>query len=278
MSAHSELTAGFVAVPGARIAYEIGGAGPAVVLIHAGIADLRMWDEQVAALRPRYRVLRYDCRGFGRTVTEDVPFANRADLIALLDHFGIARAALVGCSRGAAIALDAAIDHPDRVAALVWVCGGVNGHQPPDAIFDPAEIALFESMESAEAAADWERVADLDVRLWVDGPLQPAGRAAHAVRERVRAMALNNYLSVTVFGQPQPMDPPAAQRLHELRAPTLAIVGDLDAASTADAAAFLARAVPSIRISHFPDAAHMPNMEQPERFNALLIECLNEHR
>lgn len=278
MSIYPEYSSGVVEVPGARIAYEIGGDGPAVVLVHAGIADMGMWDEQVAALRPRYRVLRYDCRGFGRTVTEDVPFTNRADLIALLDHHGIARAALVGCSRGAAIALDTAIDHPDRVAALVWVCGGVNGHQPPDAIFDPAEIALFESMEAAEAAADWERVADLDVRLWVDGPLQPAGRAAPEVRERVRAMALNNYLTVTAFGQPQPMDPPAAQRLHELRAPALAIVGDLDPASTADAAAFLTHAVPGIRVAHFPDAAHMPNMEQPERFNALLLEFLKEYR
>lgn len=278
MSTYPESSSGVVEVPGARIAYEIGGDGPAVVLVHAGIADMRMWDEQVAALRPRYRALRYDCRGFGRTVTEDVPFTNRADLIALLDHFGIARAALVGCSRGAAIALDAAIDHPDRVAALVWVCGGVNGHRPPDAIFDPAEIALFESMAAAEAEADWERVADLDVRLWVDGPLQPAGRAAPEVRERVRAMALNNYLTVTAFGQPQPMDPPAAQRLHELRAPALAIVGDLDPASTADAATLLTHAVPGMRVVHFPDAAHMPSMEQPERFNALLLEFLTEHR
>lgn len=269
-----ETLTGFVEAPGARIFYEACGAGPAVVLIHAGIADHRMWDAQVAALSPRHRVVRYDCRGFGRTVTEDVPFANRADLLALLDHLGIGRAALVGCSRGGVIALDAAIDHPDRVAALAWVCGGVSGHQSPDAIFAPEELAFFTAMEAAEAAADWERVADLDVRVWVDGPLQPAGRAAPAVRERVRAMALNSYLTVSVYGQPQPLTPPAAARLGDLRAPTLAIVGDLDVASTADSAALLARAAPGVRVAHFPDAAHMPSMEQPERFNALLLEFL----
>jgi len=79
---------GFLETNGARIYYEVDGHGPAVVLIHAGIANLRMWDDQVTALRDAYRVIRFDTRGFGRTETDAVEFSNRADVAALLDHLG----------------------------------------------------------------------------------------------------------------------------------------------------------------------------------------------
>src|SRR5687767_5999827 len=84
---------------GARIYYQVEGSGEPVVLIHAGVADLRMWDGQVAALRDSYRVIRYDTRGFGRTETDAVEFSNRADIAALLDHLGERSAHVVGFSR-----------------------------------------------------------------------------------------------------------------------------------------------------------------------------------
>lgn len=271
-------TTGYAPVDGGELAYEVAGEGPAVVLIHAGIADMGMWDDQVAALASQFRVVRYDCRGFGRTRSEPVAFSNRQDVVGLLDHLGIARAAVVGCSRGGQIALDLTLEHPARVSGLVWVCGGVGGWEPPDELFHPDEIALWQAMEAAEAAGEHERVAALDVRLWVDGPLQPEGRAASAVRERVYAMALNNYRTHSqLFAAglaPQPLDPPAIGRLGAIAAPVLAIVGDLDPSATAAAAAVLAQSVAHCRVEHFPDCAHLPNMEQPDRFNALLLSFL----
>ena len=85
---------------GARIYYEADGAGDPVVLIHAGVANLRMWDDQVEALRNSYRMIRYDTRGYGRTETDAVEFSNRADIAALLDHLGEASAHVLGLSRG----------------------------------------------------------------------------------------------------------------------------------------------------------------------------------
>ncbi|HUF07067.1 MAG TPA: alpha/beta hydrolase [Candidatus Binatia bacterium] len=117
---------------GGRIAYDVEGAGEAVVLIHAGVADRRMWDDQVAALRDAYRVIRYDTRGFGETETDAVPFSNRADLAALLDHLGERSAHLVGLSRAGSIALDFSIEFPDRVRSLVVAAGGVSGYDPGD--------------------------------------------------------------------------------------------------------------------------------------------------
>jgi 3-oxoadipate enol-lactonase len=268
---------GFCPVPDGELYYEVVGNGPAVVFVHAGIADLRMWDDQVAALADRATVIRYDCRGFGRSRTAAVPYSNRADLIALLDQLGVSQATLVGCSRGGMIALDTAIEFPTRVRALGWVCSGISGWEPANAddLFHPDELALEAAMEAAEEAGDWERVAELDVRLWVDGPLQPAGRADPAVRAKVYTMTLNNYTTAAVAGAtPQPLDPPAARRLDELTIPVLAIVGDLDSAYTAAAAEMLAQHIPNVRIEHFADCAHLPNMEQPERVNALLREFL----
>lgn len=271
-------TTGYAPVQGGELYYEAAGDGPAVLLFHAGIADLTMWDAQVAALAPSYRVVRFDCRGFGRSRTAPVPFSNRQDAIDLLDHLGIGQAALVGCSRGGEIALDLALERPERVRGLVWVCSGVGGWGPPDAIFHPDEIALWEAMEAAEAAGDHERVAALDVRLWVDGPLQPEGRADAAVRQQVYAMALNNYRAhAHLFGEglaPQPLDPPAHGRLGELRAPVLAIVGELDASATAAAAEVLAAGAPACRVERLADCAHLPNLERPERFNELLLGFL----
>jgi len=269
VTAQAHNDEGFCEVAGGSLYYQTAGSGPAVVLIHAGIADQRMWDEQVPALAERYRVVRFDCRGFGRTRSEPGPCSNRADVAALLDHLEIGRAALVGCSRGGMIALDFALERPERAAALVWVCSGVGGWEPPDELFTPEEHALFTAMEQAEAARDHARVAELDVRLWVDGPRAPEGRAAAEVRRKVYEMALNNYTTAMVEGlEPQPLDPPAAGRLTKLILPVLAIVGDLDSAYTAAAANAMALGAPNVRILHYPDCAHLPNMEQPERFNA----------
>jgi len=119
---------GTIDVPGARLYYEVAGSGPAVVLIHAGVANLRMWDAQVEALAPRYRVIRYDTRGFGRTANEDVEFSNRDDLRAVLEHVGVPRATVLGISRGGHIAIDFTLDSPDRVEALN---GGLRIESPP---------------------------------------------------------------------------------------------------------------------------------------------------
>uniref|UniRef100_UPI00351F7807 alpha/beta fold hydrolase n=1 Tax=Microcella sp. TaxID=1913979 RepID=UPI00351F7807 len=145
-----------------------------------------MWDDQVPALADRYTVVRFDLRGFGRTRAQPGPYSNCQDLADLLDHLGIDRAVVVGCSMGGMIALDFVLERPERAAALVWVCSGVGGVEPPDEIVDPREIALFEESQAAEESGDWERAAALDVRIWVDGPLQPEGRSGGGAVARPR--------------------------------------------------------------------------------------------
>jgi pimeloyl-ACP methyl ester carboxylesterase len=264
---------GFLETNGARIHYEVEGRGEPVVLIHAGVANLRMWDAQVRALRDGYRVIRHDTRGYGRTETAAVEFSNRADVAALLDHLGEASAHVVGLSRGGSIALDFAIEHPDRVRSLTVVAGGISGYESPD----EAPPETFEEPEKLWEAKDWDGLAEWETRYWADGPGQPEDRVPE-VRALVRGWVLDTYRAEKEEGQPQPLDPPAAGRLGELRVPLLVMLGTYDDPGTQESMRHLAATVPGARLEVFEGVAHMVNLEQPDRFNHVLRAFLDEAR
>ena len=264
----------FIDVPGGRLCVVEEGDGPPVVLVHAGIVDLRAWDAFVPHLVVGgFRVVRYDTRGWGRSTTAEVDFSNRADLVAVLDACGIGRAALVGNSRGGQIAFDTAIEFPDRVIAVVGVCaglGGFEGHPTAE------EIALFEEMDRLESAdaADPDAIAEIDVRVWVDGPGQPPDRVDPAIREAVWAMDRPLYEAGRVVGRPIPLDPPAAERLPDLHCPVLAVAGLLDVSDVAETAQHVEAHAPNARAVLLPDVAHMIGMERPAELAGLVIEFL----
>jgi pimeloyl-ACP methyl ester carboxylesterase len=264
----------FVEVPGCRLLVMDDGDGPPILLLHAGIADHRAWDAMVGPLTAAgYRAIRYDLRSFGRSTTEDVEFSNRADAVAILDTLGIERVALVGNSRGGVIALDTAIEYPDRVVALISVAGGIGGFETSST---PEEEALFEEMERLESAdpPDPDAVADFDVRFWVDGPGQPADRVPAAIRDAVREMDKPQWAPGHVDGRPITLEPRAAERLADLHCPVLAIAGGLDASESAQVARHLEANAPNARAMILPDVAHMIGMEIPDDLSRLIVEFL----
>jgi 3-oxoadipate enol-lactonase len=268
------MTTSSIPVPGATLFAVEEGSGPPIVLLHAGIADLRAWDALVSYLTGAgYRVIRYDQRGFGRTVTEDVVFSNRADCIAVLDALGIGQAVLVGNSRGGQIAIDTAIEFPDRIAALVGVGTGPGGFEGDPT---PREIEITDEGDALESAdvLDADAIADFDVRLWVDGVDQPADRVPSEIREAVREMDRPQYLPDVVGGQPIPLDPVANDRLADLRCPVLAVAGSLDLSHMTQSAHRLESAAPNARALIWDDVAHMIGMEQPERLANAIVEFL----
>src|SRR5687767_6330491 len=123
-----------IPVDGGEVWAEDSGADlPALVLLHSGVGDSRQWDPLLPLLSPRYRTIRYDVRGYGRSARPAVRFTMLGDLAAVLDHLGLDRVGLVGCSQGGATAIDAALAHPPRVAGLVLLAPGLSGHTwPPD--------------------------------------------------------------------------------------------------------------------------------------------------
>jgi len=262
---------GFVDAEGGRIYYEAEGDGPPVLLIHGGLGTLRMWDEQAPRFAERHRVIRYDTRGFGRTETDDVEFANRDDAIAVLDHLGVATAAVVGQSRGAMIALDLALDRSDRFDALVSVAGGIGGYEPE--LADGTSQPPWEELERLWEQKEWPALAELETQVWVDGWGQPRDRVGPEVRQRVRDWILAAYEAGNAEGRPVPMAPPAVERLDELRVPTLVLVGAADEPGAVAAGRKLG-AAPNAQLVEFENVAHMIQLEQPDRFAEVVLEFL----
>jgi pimeloyl-ACP methyl ester carboxylesterase len=261
---------GMVDVDGAELYFEAAGGGEPLVLVHAGIADARMWEGQFAPFAERHLTIRYDMRGFGRSVLAPGPFSHHEDLRVLLDRLGVGRTSLVGCSMGGATVLDLALENPERVEALVLVCSAVGGFE-----FDGEPPGEWQEIVAAEEAGDLDRVSELEVRMWVDGPGRGPDVVDPAVRDLVRGMnliALQN--EALGLGEEQEPETPAVARLSEIQAPTLILVGDEDQPRTLAAADLLARDLPNARKVVMPGTAHLPNMERPEEFNNLVLDFL----
>jgi 3-oxoadipate enol-lactonase len=263
---------GFVELDGARIYYEVEGDGHPLLLIHGGLGDMRMWDDQVPALAESYKVIRYDTRGFGRTETDEVEFTNCGDAAAVLDHVGAESAYVVGQSRGGVIALDLAVDQPERVDALVSVAGGISGYESE--LPDGTDMPPWDEMERLWESKDWAALAELETQVWVDGWGQPPTRVDPELRGKVHGWILAAYEAGKAEGKPQPLEPSAAERLGEVRIPTLVLIGDADEPESVATERHLAASVPGAQVVEFPGVAHMIHLEEPERFKQLVLDFL----
>ncbi len=252
----------FLNFDNAQIYYEVVGQGQAFVMLHAGIAHSAMWGPQFEYFQKNYRAVRYDQRGFGKTVATTKEFNYRADLRALLDHLDIARAILMGCSMGGSLALDFTLEHPARVSALILIAAGYSGFEAP-----PEMKAQWDEQTAAFAAGDIERVIDLELKMWVDGPHRTPDQAPSHVREQVRAMELDNLKIDTDGYNPVELDPPARGRLNEVNVPTLVIYGAGDQPTVVENGETLAREIPNAQVLILENVGHVPSMEKPEEVN-----------
>jgi 3-oxoadipate enol-lactonase len=259
----------FLKLHDGQIYYEEAGTGQALVLLHAGIAHSAMWDLQFEYFARTQRVVRYDQRGFGKTVTTTPHFNRRADLLAMLDHLKIKYGILMGCSMGGQIATDFALEHPDRVAALILIAPGLSGNQP-----DPSLASASEEQEAAYNAKDWERLIELELQMWVDGPKRTPDESDTAVRAKIREMELENLKINTDGYDSVQLDPPAFGRLHQIRVPTLIIIGDGDQPSLVTTASKLAREIPNAQLHEMQGVAHVPSMERAEEVNRAIEKFL----
>lgn len=261
-------------INGAELNYELSGDGPAVVLVHEGVCDLRMWDELAEALAPEFRVLRYDLRGYGDSTLPPGPFSQSRDLFGLMDHVGLERAALVGVSYGGRVALDAAFVAPDRITALVLAAPALRDHEWSRQVQD-----FGDEEERLLDAGDIEAATDLNVRLWVDGPKRGPDAVREAVRERVRVMQRRAFevqvAAYEVSPAPGPEDPVHVQPA-EVGAPTLVVVGDADVPDFPAIAERLEAELPDARKVVLPDTAHTIPLERPDEFRELTVGFLRE--
>lgn len=263
---------------GGSFYYELDGdpSHPAIVLVHAGVATLRMWDAVVPALATDHRILRYDTRGFGRTETTDVHFSEVDDLLAVMDHAGVDRATLVGASRGGRIAIDTTVEHPDRVAGLVTIGSNPSGF--PDVELTERENELFDELDELLAAGEHEKLNRLETELWAAGPTRDVIELDPAFLSLAYALNAENVRHIDDVATPVPLESPAYYRTVDIEVPALFAVGEHDLSSELAATEYLLSTVPDSAGARFPDSAHLPSVERPDEFARVLTAWLGEHR
>ena len=267
-----QTKSGFVPVGNARLYYEMAGQGIPLVMIHAGVADSRQWNNEFPVFARSHRVLRHDMRGYGKSEPVDGEFSHMDDLLAILDTLEFQeRAVIMGCSMGGGIAMDFALTHPSRVRALIMV-----GSAPSGLKLDVPSSAKFAEVEKAFEAGDLDLVSELETQIWFDG----TGRTPEQVNQSMRKLLYEmNHQALThevkELGKRLPnTETPAFDRLGDLKIPVLIIIGEHDTPYILAAADYMVERIPSAQKVVIQDAAHLPNMDHPEEFQVHVTKFL----
>lgn len=248
------------------------GAGAPVIFLHANVCDSRMWASQMSEISTRYKTIAYDRRGFGETRTGTEDFSPVADLKTVIDATTDGeQPILVGCSQGGKIAIDAALQYPSLIRALVLIAPSVGG--APEAVYSSETQALLAQQKDAEEAGALDRLNAIKARLWLDGPLAPEGRVKGPARQLfldMNAIALRSPPSGASLDVA-----PAFPRLGDIQMPSFVIWGDLDFPHIQERCRHLASAIPNGSGHELAGAAHLPSLEQPAEVTRLLTEFLD---
>jgi 3-oxoadipate enol-lactonase len=266
------MTTGFAPINGIQMYYEVNGEGEPIVFVHAGIADHRLWDDQVPYFSKNYKVITLDMRGFGQTEPIDAEYTNRRDITALMDFLGIEQAHIVGCSMGGGFSMDIAIETPERVKSLTMVGSG-----PGSLELEVDEPEIFKQIAEIEKTGDLDLVAEYEARAWFDGPTRTSDQVD--AERRAKSIDMNRI----ALGHQQKglgknvgrLEPGAAERLGELKIPVLVIVGEHDEPYAHAAADYMEEHIANVRRVDFKNTAHLPSLEHPDEFNRILAEFLD---
>src|SRR5215469_900595 len=274
MTSRPDFKCGYAVSGAASLYFESAGSGPVVVFIHAGVSDSRMWDPQFDAFASKFRVVRYDHRGFGKSKMPEGPYALRDDLLSVIRHLGIAQATLVGCSMGGATAVDFTLEHPEMVTGLVLVGSGVSGLNDASQLTEDV-LRYWKEFLTAVLDGDVDRAREMDAKHWIDGPSRDVSRIDPVYRKRARELHRENFSTQRFATQESPLKPPAIGKLGEIKAPTLVVIGDNDEPDLIKLADKLAAEIPNATKVPIENAAHLPSLEHPALFNRILNDFLN---
>lgn len=266
---------GFVESNGTKLYYEMMGEGHPLVLIHGGYMDRRMWDAQFSVFAERYKVIRYDVRGFGKSELPPTPYTDRQDLHNLLTSLAIKKVYLLGLSLGGVIALDFTLEYPNMVEALLLVGSPIGGY-PNELMFTAEQMQKQIQLWGPFMAAARERNKPAMVDVLMNNPTLVPSPAYPSARQRVREQ-LSEYSFAWVLDSvvQQELTPPAYGRLAEISVPTLVIVGAEDDAQLHKSADKLEQDIVGVQRVTIPETHHMPNMEKPEEFNRIVLSFLD---
>jgi 3-oxoadipate enol-lactonase len=246
-----------------------------VVLLHAGVADRGMWDPVWPELTGERDTVRLDLRGFGESADRPAgALSHPGDVLSMLSELGVDRCHLVGASFGAGVAVEVALAGPPVAASLLLAApgGSLLAEMTPDL------RAFIDAEGAALARHDLDAAVEANLAWWAEGPRRSADQVDPSLRDRVRRMQ-RRALEVTAGWddvEELELDPPALGRLGEVKVPVLVLAGGADLDTVLDAAARVTAGIPGARRVDWPDAGHLPSLEDPAAFTSLLLDWVKQ--
>jgi 3-oxoadipate enol-lactonase len=254
--------------------HDVQGEGPPIVLLHAGLTDSRLWEPQLRSFPQSHSVLRVDLPGFGNSPFETNPVSFRGAVRDVMEAEGIDQAALVGVSLGGSTALELALESPEQVSALVLVGAGLPDHEWSEEV-----TSFFAAEEAALERGDLEAAVDANLRMWFAGPRRSLDDLDPAMGELVGEMQRQAFRQQKGHDDVRMLrlEPPASERLGDVKVPTLVLTGDDDVADIHRIADRLAAGIPGAERATIAGAAHLPSLECPEDFDRIVLDFLAKH-
>jgi len=269
LSPYKKEISQLVSINGTNFYVETAGKGKALLLIHAGVGDSRMWDKQFDEFSKSHYVIRCDLRGFGQSKMSPGSFAHHKDIASLLEHLEVEKAVVIGASFGGYVAINFALTYPELITALLLVAPALDGYK-----FKSTEMLNFFAREDdLLESGDLISATELNIKMWVAGPQRSVEEVNHKVREQVREMQMNIFAQPEIDGAEEiELTPPAIKRLSEIEIPTIVINGNLDVIEFQEISSFLAKIIKNAKRTIMPRVAHLPNMESPDEFNQIVLD------
>ena len=263
-----KVSSGYADVNGTRLYYELAGEGDPIVLIHGNFGDCRHWDDQFSALAECCTVLRYDCRGFGKSSmpVEGEPYSSYNDLKALMSHLVMQEAHICGVSMGCGIAVDFVLMYPNMSRSLIAVGPWANGYTSPIAeelFSEVRKIPRTLKEKGPEEALDhvWDYIFTQKLGCKGDFRLREIGKDYSFWRY---------YNEDPIIS----LKPSAAHQLGKIRIPTLIVTAQNDVPACIEIADLMERDIPNSQKVVFKNASHLMNIDKPDEFNKLVLDFI----
>jgi pimeloyl-ACP methyl ester carboxylesterase len=259
-----------VIVNGTKLYYEVAGKGEALILLHSGYTDSRLWDYQFELFSKYFKVIRYDIRGFGRSDRPEQSFSHIEDLRGLLSNLDIDKTHLVGVSMGGSIAIDFTIQYPEMVDSLVLSGPSINGFKP-----NIDEASQRRSLMGISIVKGDDEL-DKSIEFMLDDPMwrQCNPRAHNHLKKMFQETSLEWLLDTAINVQCLP----SYNRISEINNRTLLIIGSEDSQPIKEIGQELEVKIATLKSVIINDTGHLPNLDKPEIFNKLVLHFLTDSR
>jgi pimeloyl-ACP methyl ester carboxylesterase len=261
----SSVDSGYIEMDGARIFYETAGQGPAIIMIHDGILHSVTWDAQFKAFAGSHRVIRWDRRGYGRSDSPKSPFSNLVDMLELMNALKIERATLMGCSSGGLLAIDFALEHPERISSLVLVGPIISGFGFSQHFYTRGDRGYPKGdAPVAERINYWARIDP-----WITAP------ESKAAKDKIETLLRANPQNMSGGGRfARGPGRSAMGLLSEIEVPTLILAGESDIPDVHTHIGVIQAGIAGSQRVVLPHCGHLAHFEVPDSFNKVVLDFL----